>query len=266
VLPPGGEGEVKVTLTPKGNHEDILKRIVVVSNDPKQPRFTLTMKGKLLVDVRVEPGSLNIANIPPGEPGTLEFSVTIRDPSTTEIESVKVEDQDNFELRPLEVADATDTKPAQLRYELRFRGSKTVGNFGSRVEIRTTGPNTPQLNIPIRASVVSNLRYSKRLHFSVREQVFATRQIRISTRDGVPVKIKKIVDSADLLVLDVRDPTGGTVVIDARIDEAKFNALPEHERGKPGTLTIHTNDPDEPRVEITYSTAVPAIRAHRTPE
>jgi hypothetical protein len=248
VLPPGGEGEIEVTLTPKGNQEEIVKRIIVISNDPKQPKFTLTMQGKLLVDVRADPNNLNFKDIKPGEPATANFSVKITDPSKTTITSVVVEDSENFEVRPLE-----PEADGLLHYELRFRGSKTISNFGSRVEVTTTGANTPQLNIPVRANVASNLRYSKRLHFTQRDGKWVERQIRISTKDGTAPKIEKIKDPDGLLVLEIGEPAGATLTIVARVDEEKAGAIAEAERGKSRTLTLHTNDPDEPRVEITYT-------------
>jgi hypothetical protein len=247
---------VKVTLTPKGNHEDILKRIIVVSNDPKQPRFTLTMKGKLLVDLRAEPGNLNLSDIKPGEQATLSFAVQITDPTTTKIESVTVEDQEHFEVRPLEPE--ADGHP---RYELRFRGSKTVGNFGTRVEVKSTAPSTPQLNVPVRAAVVSNLRYGKRVHFAAHQEGFLSPNIRISTRDGVPPKVSKVEDPAGLLILKILEPVGSTITIEAQVDKAKYEAVPEADRRKPRTLTVHTNDPDEPRLEMTYTIGTSPPRA-----
>lgn len=250
MLPPGGEGEVKVTLTPKGNHEEIIKRIIVVSDDPKQPRFTLTMKGKLLVDVKADPDNISLPEIEPGEPATMTFTVKVTDPANTKIESVVVEDQENFQLRPLE-----PEADGQLRYELRFRGSKTVGNFGTRVEVNTTAPNTPRLNIPVRASVVSNLRYGKRLTFTRRGEGFHSPNIRISTRDGVPPKISKVEDPDGLLTLEILEPVGGTVTIKANVDRSKYDALAEDKRKRSHKLTVHTNDRHEPKLEITYTIA-----------
>ena len=63
MIPPGGEGEIKVTLRPKGTHTKISKNIVVYSNDPEQPRFTLTMKGTLLVDMIAQPPSVAIFDL-----------------------------------------------------------------------------------------------------------------------------------------------------------------------------------------------------------
>lgn len=257
MLPPGGEGEVKVTLTPKNNQEDIVKQIVVVTNDPNQPRFTLTMKGKLLVELRATPANLSFGDLRIGADATVEFGLSIRDPEATRLESVSVEDQANYQLRPLGPG-----PEGQLRYELRFRGSETIGKFGSRVEVRTNGP---ELNIPIRATVVSNLRYASRIQFVDKDGVFAPRQLRISTRDGVAPTITKIEDPAGLLTLERIEGEGKgegkVLVIDARLDPAKFAALDEAQRRKQHTLTLHTNDPDEPRAEIIYSIRTPAIQA-----
>jgi hypothetical protein len=260
VLPPGGEGEVKVTLHPKGNAETISKRITVVSDDPEHPRFALTMQGKLLVDVRAKPASLNLNNIQPGDPASLDFAVTITDPSATKLLSIGVEDSANFELQTR----ASET-PGELAYTLRFRGSKQIGSIGSRVEVRTNGANTPDLNIPIRAVVASNLRYPKRLMFNEKDGEFIPRPLRISTRDGDPPKISKVVDPAKLLEWEIGEAKGKLVVIELRVKPDAYAALPEDQRRKSRTLTVHTNDRDEPRIEITYTiggTAVP-VRAHR---
>ncbi|MCA9706707.1 MAG: hypothetical protein KDK70_12720 [Myxococcales bacterium] len=82
MIPPGGEGEIQVTLRPKGTHTQISKNIVVISNDPEQPSFTLTMKGSLLVDMIVQPASLMLSDLPPGEPGTQTFSLLQTEGST----------------------------------------------------------------------------------------------------------------------------------------------------------------------------------------
>jgi hypothetical protein len=258
VLPPGGEGEVEVTLTPRGSQEHIVKRIVVVSNDPEQPRFVLTMQGKLHVDVRTEPANLVIPEVAPGHEATLSFAVVLSDPNTTAIESVVVEDQDNFELRPL-AAEAA----GQQRYELRLRSGKGVGSYGTRVEIKTTGRHTPELNVPVRASVVSNLRYAKRIHFMQQDGAFGPRQVRISTRDGTAPTIAKVEDPDGLLDFEILPAKGATVSIEARLDEAKLAALDERERGRLRTLIVHTDDPDEPRVEIMYKIGALQARVGR---
>jgi hypothetical protein len=248
VLPPGGEGEVQVTLTPKGGQEDIVKHIKVVSNDPAQPRFVLTLKGKLHVDVRADPSYLNLPQLAPGETSKLSFALSLSDPAATKIESVELEDTEHFSLRPLPVEGDGPTY-----YEVEFRGSKTIGSFATRVEVQTTGAHTPRLDIPVRATVSSNLQYSKRLHFPRRGDEFLPRQIRVSTRDGVTPKLEKVEDPDKLLIIEIREPVDGKITIDLGVDIAKFEALDEAEKKKTRVLTIHSNDPHEPRAEVSYT-------------
>ena len=92
MIPPGGEGEIKVTLRPKGTHTTITKDIVVHSNDPEQPRFTLTMKGTLLIDMTAQPASVGLSNLAPGQREADSFSVLPSEGSTATIVSAEIED------------------------------------------------------------------------------------------------------------------------------------------------------------------------------
>ena len=132
MIPPGGEGEIQVTLRPKGGHTEITKDIIVLSNDPEQPRFTLTMKGTLLVDMIAQPVTVGLHDLPPGEAGTETFSLRPTEGSTATIESVRVEDATLFSLREIE-AEAG----ALATYELRFAGRKEVGVSATRIVVET---------------------------------------------------------------------------------------------------------------------------------
>ncbi|MCA9682822.1 MAG: hypothetical protein KC431_07470 [Myxococcales bacterium] len=250
MIPPGGEGEIKVTLTPKNGQESIIKHINVLSDDPAQPRFTLTMQGKMRVDLRALPANIQIRDLQPGAEGKARFEVHITDPRLTEIISVEVEDKKNFAIEPLPGTDETGIKHF---YELRFFGQKEIGSIGSRVEIATTSPDTPQLFIPIRATVASNLRYAKRVQFVRRNGKIQQRPIRISTRDGKDPEIGKVEDPDGLLKLSVGKPDRGAVVIAASVDEEKLAGLDEAAQRALHELVVHTGDPDEPELHITYA-------------
>ena len=145
MVPPGGECEIKVTLRPKAGQTNIEKHIVVVSNDPVQPKLTLTMKGKLLVDVEAVPPSVQMMNLAPGEPGIATVSVERSLDSAATVTAVRVEDTKRFSIRAIE------TKPGALAtYEVRFAGGE-VGTASTNVIVETTGEHTPKLTIPVRA-------------------------------------------------------------------------------------------------------------------
>jgi hypothetical protein len=256
VIPPGGEGEIKVTLRPKGQHTEISKNIIVLSNDPEQPRFTLTMKGSLLVDVIAEPVKLMLRDLAPGEPGTETLSLLRTEGSTATVESIRIEDTDRFSIRELE------TEPGALAtYEVRFAGRKEVGASTTSIIVATTGESTPELKIPVHASVAFNLRYPKRFGFTRRDGRPLEQTVRITTRRGDAPKLGKVEDPDGLLDIEVLEPEGPTTSIRVRVREDEPT---EQDEGVPHTLIVHTDDPDEPRLEIEYRVNAAAAAQRKT--
>jgi hypothetical protein len=244
VVPPGGECEIKVTLRPKGGHAEIKKNVVVFSNDPEQPRFTLTMKGTLLVDMEAVPPSVQMMNLALGEPGIASVSVERSQGSAAAVKSVRVEDTKRFSIREIE------TRPGALAtYEVRFAGGN-VGTTTTNVIVETTGEHTPRLTIPVRASAAHNLIYPKRVTLTRRASGPFEQNLRISTRRGDPPKIGKVEDPDGLLDIEVLEPDGPTVDIRLRVRENETAKVDEHAAHK---LWVHTNDPGEPKLELEYN-------------
>ncbi len=243
MIPPGGEGQIQATLHPKGGHTEISKNIVVISNDPEQPRLSLTMKGSLLVDMTAEPRSVALLNLAPGEAGTGTFSVRRGEGSTATITSVTIQDTTHFSVREVD-AEAG----ALATYEVRFAGRDEAGTSATNVIVETTGEHTPELAVPVRASAAANLTYPKRVVIIGRDGQFE-RTIRLSTRRGDPPKVTKVEDPDRLLDIDIGEPTATSVDIDLRLREAKVGTIDERTMH---TLRLHTNDRDEPKIEIQY--------------
>lgn len=257
MIPPGGEGEIKVTLEPKGQHTEITKNIIVLSNDPEQPRFTLTMKGSLLVDVIAEPVRLSLRDLAPGTPGTETFSLLPTTGSKATILSIRIEDTSLFSLREIE------TVPGALAtYEVGFEGRKEVGSSTTSIVVATTGENTPELKIPVHASVAFNLRYPKRFGFTRRDGKPLEQTVRITTRRGDAPKLGKIEDPDGLLDIEVLAPEGPTTSIRLRVREGEPTKQAD---GAAHTLIVHTDDPDEPRLELEYRVTAAAATQQRKP-
>ncbi len=257
MIPPGGEGEIKVTVRPKGGETEIVKNIVVFSNDPEQPQFTLTVKGTVLVDMVAVPQSLPILNLAPGEPGTATFSVERSRDSTATVKSVRVEDTKRFSIREIE------TRPGALAtYEVRFSGGD-VGTTATNVVVETTGEHTPRLTIPVHASASYNLRYPKRITLVRRGTGPVEQVLRISTRRGDPPRIRKVEDPDGLLDIEVLEPDGPTVGIRLRVHDDALTSIDER---AVHALLVHTDDPHEPEVKIEYGLAnAPARTRPKTP-
>lgn len=251
MVPPGGECEIKVTLRPKGGQTNIEKHIVVVSNDPVQPKLTLTMKGKLLVDVDASPPSVQLMNLAPGEPGVATVSVERSRDSVATVTSVRIEDPKRFSIRAIE------TKPGALAtYEVRFAGGE-VGTASTNVVVETTGQHTPALTIPVRATAVYNLVYPKRVRITRGASGRLEHGLQISTRRGDAPKIGKVEDPDGLLEIEVLAAKGTSVEIRLQVREDAVATLDERGRH---TLFVHTNDPDEPKLELEYTVQTKAAK------
>jgi hypothetical protein len=260
VIPPGGEGEIKVTLTPKGNHPEISKRIVVESNDPEQPRFTLTMQGTLVFDVTANPSIVAMRDLPLNTPGTGIFALQLAEGTSAKIVSVSVMDPEKFEVRRLDGAAGGNGT-----YEIKYRGRDTVGSDATRVVVKTTGENTPELFVAVQASAALNLRYVDKVRFSYRQGVLQERGLRISARQGDAPKISKLEDPDGLLDIEVLEPQGPMASVRLTVREEKLQALTPEARAGMHKLIVHTNDKQEPRLEIEYSVAATSTAITPTP-
>jgi hypothetical protein len=112
-----------------------------------------------------------------------------------------------------------------------------------------------------RATAAYNLVYPKRVTLTPNAEGQFEENLRISTRRGDPPKIGKVEDPDGLLDIEVQAAKGPTVTIRlrARADgTAKVDARVRHK------LLVHTNDPDEPKLELEYNLGTtPAKRTDR---
>lgn len=247
MLPPGGEGEIKVTLTPKPGQTKIHKQVLVHTNDPEQPSFPLTMEGELLFDIEAKPASLAIREIKVGSSGSAQVILRPGANSTAKVVSVELEDNEKFAVKQLE------TKPDGSEvYEVTFKGRDTVGNDSTRLIVKTTGPNTPELRIPVNASSVMNLRFVQRIRFGYKNGVMQERTWRLTAREGDAPKIKKIVDPAGLLDFEISPPEGQAVVVRMIPKADKLEGLRSEELVAPRILVVHTSDREQPKIEVEY--------------
>lgn len=238
-IPPGGEGEIKATLSTKGRTGPLKKTITVMSNDPDNPRLTLTLEGEVVTDVALKPPRLSLGEVTKGEAATREFTATVAEPEKVSITAVTVDD-DRFEVQAKDGAAGT--------YEVRFKGSDEFGRITAKVTLALKGADNPTLELPIWGEVVSDLRYPKSTSLYRKDGEFAPQRVRLSSRSGKDVKITSVVDEGKALKTELEQAEGKTaVVVLTVVDKDKETDQPV--RGK---LLIKTTDPDEPEVTVSY--------------
>lgn len=129
-----------------------------------------------------------------------------------------------------------------------------MGTSSTQIKILTTGENTPEISVPVRASVAKNLRYQKTLRFVRDGEGFKQRRIHISARHGDAPKIKKVEDPDGLLEIEVLEAHEALVSIRVQVLTDKWKALDEKAQRASHRLLVHTDDKEEPIVVLHYRT------------
>jgi hypothetical protein len=243
VIPPGGEGEIKAVLRTKGRSGKTKKRITVMSNDPVNPNLSLELVGEIVVDVSVKPRHLSFGQIGKGETVTREFELTVNEPEKVKITEVTVSDE-RFVLQRISGEASGNSK-----YSVKLTNTKTIGRVSGQVIIKLEGSESEKVEVPVRASVVGDLRYSRSVYFNKRDGEFPEREIVFTRRSGKPVHIKKAEDPEGHLKLEIKVANDKKAIVVATV------AKPENDYSKPlrNALKIHVADKDEPVVELRYT-------------
>jgi hypothetical protein len=76
VIKPGDFSEVKVTFHAGQRKGNQVKKVFVVTNDPANPKTTLTLSGSVRVTMVFDPARVRLADLKPGEPGTQAVKFT----------------------------------------------------------------------------------------------------------------------------------------------------------------------------------------------
>lgn len=253
MIPPGGEGEIKATLKTAGRQGKTTKRITVVSNDPENPNFNLTLDGEIMVDVTMNPRNLAFGQLGKGEGGSREFEIVVNEPDKVKVKEVSIED-DRFSVKKL-----SQEEDGKSKWELTFKGAKEIGRLALNVKIILEGSEIPEASLPIRANIVGDLQYTSSLYFNKGDEGYPERELVLTSRSGKNITIKGVNDPDGVLNLDIAQKTGKKAVIKATVKD------PEMEVSKPARhkFTVLTSDPDEGEIEIRYT--VSKRRAGRLP-
>jgi len=215
------------------------KNITVVSNDPDNPRFILTLEGEIVTEVALTPPRLSLGEVTKGETATKEFTAKVTEPEKVSITAVTVDDE-HFEVVAKDAAAGT--------YEVRFKGSDAFGRIAAKVTLTLKGADNPTMELPIWGEVVGDLRYPKSTSLYRKDGEFAPQKVILSSRSGKDVKITEVVDEGKALKAELEQAVGKTaVVVLTVVDKDKKTNQPV--RGK---LLIRTTDADEPEVTVSY--------------
>ena len=156
-LAPGEEASIKTTFRSGSMRNRVTKHVYVDTNDPAQPRVTLTITGEIKAEVQISPRGIYIGKLDLGE----------KMYRTVELTPIDVAD-----FRILEVSanhpEVRVDKPVRLegdnrgyRLTVHFGPAKEPGRVSAKITVRTDLPHTKELHISVYGKVVEPERSAK---------------------------------------------------------------------------------------------------------
>jgi len=250
-----------VKVSTRGRKGKLQKSVVVQSNDPKQPRYVLKVKGMVEVIVAFEPDRLSLKNIAKGE---------------TVTRTVKFGGK---EVDKLKISELVSSKPEELTAELITEEGKPAvkitykaGDKAGRISARVTGKTNlkkpkeiflyvhgqvsedlvaerPFIFFPSHASAGADSLLSETASILTAPFKMKTRSVRlkVSSLAGKPFEITGIEDPQGNVIGTARKENNEWLV---------FLMLTKRPKNPRGIVRILTDREDQPAVEVRYNTRV----------
>jgi hypothetical protein len=218
------------------------KRIIVMSNDAMNPKTVLILKGEIVADLRITPHSILMGQLQKNEKSTKTLKINVLHPKEKMLERVMLDDERFVVKRKPE------STAQEAVYEVEFKGEKKLGPINTKLLVMMKGDDEASAQVPVRLTVVGNLKITKRLYVTKRNGQFLDRKINIESRNGDSLVVKKVIDSEDQFKIQVLDNNTAKVKLLATVrNPEKSYATPLR-----GTITVQTGDKDQPSLDVSY--------------
>ena len=151
IIHPGEQIAVQVRLILKGRAGRQHKRVTIVSNDPDQPRLTLSLIGVAIAELKVKPDRIFWGNLRSNGMQVKTVDIRFDDSMPGHITGAGV-------ISPAFAVDLETNKPG-LTYRIRIRPVPplVLGRFATNLWITTDSPRYPQLTVPMQGRVVGDI-------------------------------------------------------------------------------------------------------------
>lgn len=235
-IPPGGEGRIEVAVNTQGRRGALDKSVVVASNDPKNPRLTLKVVGRVEVIAGFSPPYLNLGRMLKGSKRTEVVKVEAKEPGKVRLTEVSAGDP-RVQARIIEGAE-----PA---VEVTVSAGDQEGPLATTVTAKTNLDSPRQIVLRLNGLVSGDLGVEPpRVFFrDFEEGKSQTMDLRVTALTGQPFRVLGVEDAQRAVRGDAKQDGAAWVVVLSLLRK------PDTEEG---TLRIRTDRKDQPILEVPY--------------
>jgi hypothetical protein len=234
-VPPGGEAEITTKTDVSGRRGAIVKTVNVETSDPNQPHITLSLKATVLVDVELDPETIDLNMIVKGDKVTGVAKLVTARPGEVKLTKIV----------PLEDGEG-DVKVTLVRgQEVRAEATPAeLGLINRRFEVYTTSEKQPVLTLLVFGHVVGIWEISPRtVSFRQTAEETPRATVEVTPRRRTRYRVTKAEDLSGAVETVLKRTSKGYTV------DLALKEIPSRRRG---TIDITTDDPDERLITVRY--------------
>ena len=242
-LAPGAETVLKISFATRTFSGQVRKTIFIETNDPGLPRATLAITAFVRPAIRLDPGEIDFGNVPCGQ--TAVRTLTLRSAARDKLQITSVQCPEGLVTAEVRESLEGDTLVHQVQF--RLRPDAPAGSFRKSAQLDLNHPQTHRVRVKLTGQVHGFfLPDATSISFGqLKQGVTRTRQLRLTaTAPGIHRVQSAVCNDAGVGV-EVQPLEGGR-------DFAVRLTLPPDRPPGPvkARLTIMTDDPLQPRIEI----------------
>jgi hypothetical protein len=241
-LLPGGEGEVKVTVQTKGRSGNLTKTATVQTDDPNAPVISLTLSGKVTMDIEVVPRFITFGRVmAPYKDITREVTLKLRPDSKTQIKGFKTQ-HDLFTVQKVPEKSVDN----QIALLVTPKAELPPGQQRDILVVETSNEKNPNIQIQIHMIVTGNITIQpESLYFSAQRKEQSITVFKSDPKAGKNFKILRVETSTPKLKAQITE-----VEKESRF-EIKITYLPgDQPEPLQGTITVKTNDEKQKEIIV----------------
>ena len=204
-IPPGGVGEIKATFRSKGYSGEVKKSIMVETNDPDNPRVSLSLSGRVIAELMVTPRYINFRNVSKDRPPKpISLEIKLQQGKGLKIEKVSVENP-NIVLK-----EEKKTKEEAV-YSVSLSEKVPIGRLTGKILIKTNSKKSPKTQVPYYAFVEGRVKVSPQiLSFGlIHPGEPSSRDITLRATGDVPFSVDQVKASTGAISTEILPEEGG---------------------------------------------------------
>ena len=266
------------------------KEAYIHTSDPDRPLVLLVIKGSVIRSVQVDPEEFTLGNVTSSEPTVVRARIllsTKREMKITGVEWSAPDRENRYEaqVRPLDPADLPkDRTVYHSGHEVivTLKPGLPLGNLQQTIRLKTDWEETPELEIPLRGTVVSDISFVGGKSFEPRNNTVSlglvkqgqTAKVSLPMllkgphRKDVEVKVGAITPS-EAIQVTLGEPkliNDGAVVmrmvnIEVRADSPPVNLMGGPDEKQYGKVFLETTHPEAKQIKLLVRFAVESVES-----